>query len=57
MKKAVWLVVVAVLLVGVVGVGFAQVLPEIPRTETLIVDNLHGRVGNPAILMYGYQDH
>jgi len=48
MKKAVWLVVVAVLLVGVVGVGFAQVLPEIPRTETLIVDNLHGRVGNPG---------
>ena len=57
MKKAVWLVVVAVLLVGVVGVGFAASLPEIPRTETLIVDNLHGRVETPAILMYGYRDH
>ena len=48
MKKAVWLVVVAVLL-GVVGVSFAQVLPEIPRAETLIVDILHGRWETPEL--------
>jgi len=48
MRKIVWSVVLAILLVGAAGVSFAQVLPEIPRTETLIVDNLHGRVGNPG---------
>jgi peptide/nickel transport system substrate-binding protein len=45
MKKSVWIVALAILLVGTF---FSQVLPTIPRSETLIVDNLHGRVGNPG---------
>ncbi|HOA99846.1 MAG TPA: ABC transporter substrate-binding protein, partial [Candidatus Atribacteria bacterium] len=48
MRKIVWSVVLAILLVGAAGVSFAQVLPEIPRAETLIVDILHGRIGNPG---------
>lgn len=45
MKKKAWLVTFVVLLVGM---AFSQVLPNIPRSETLIVDILHGRVGNPG---------
>jgi peptide/nickel transport system substrate-binding protein len=45
MKKKVWLVTLIVLVVGTI---FSQILPNIPRSETLIVDILHGRIGNPG---------
>jgi len=45
MKKAGLILAVVIVFVSSV---FSQVLPNIPRSETLIVDNLHGRVANPG---------
>jgi peptide/nickel transport system substrate-binding protein len=47
--KKLSIILLFVLMLSLVGqtVTFSQVLPKVPRNETLIVDALHGRLANP----------
>jgi peptide/nickel transport system substrate-binding protein len=36
------------LIVLMVGIFFSQVLPSVPRNETLIVETSYGRIANPS---------